>query len=52
MNNMQKVLIQASFQKVLPIADVAAELFYNRLFEIDPSLRPMFRGDMAQQARS
>jgi hemoglobin-like flavoprotein len=51
MNNMQKVLIQASFQKVLPIADAAAELFYGRLFELDPSLRPMFRGDMTQQGK-
>lgn len=51
MNNMQKVLIQASFQKVLPIADVAAELFYGRLFELDPALRPMFRGDMKQQGK-
>lgn len=51
MNNMQKVLIQASFQKVLPIADVAAELFYGRLFELDPKLRPMFRGDMASQGK-
>jgi len=51
MNNMQKVLIQASFQRVLPIADVAAELFYGRLFELDPTLRPMFRGDMASQGK-
>jgi len=51
MNNMQKVLIQASFQKVLPIADVAAELFYGRLFELDPALRPMFRGDLSSQGK-
>ena len=51
MNNMQKVLIQASFQRVLAIADVAAELFYGRLFELDPALRPMFRGDMATQGK-
>jgi hemoglobin-like flavoprotein len=51
MNNLQKVLIQASFSKVLPIADAAAELFYGRLFELDPSLRPMFRGDMTQQGK-
>src|SRR5690348_14611803 len=51
MNNMQKVLVQASFQRVLPIADVAAELFYRRLFELDPALRPMFRGDTASQGK-
>ena len=26
----------------MPIADTAAAMFYNRLFEIDPSLRRMF----------
>jgi hemoglobin-like flavoprotein len=36
---------------VAPIADIAAELFYARLFEIDPTLKPMFRGDMKEQGR-
>lgn len=44
-------LIQSSFDKVLPIADVAADLFYQRLFELDPSLRPMFPGDLTEQKR-
>jgi hemoglobin-like flavoprotein len=44
MNPRQKELVQSSFAKVAPIADQAADLFYNRLFEIDPSLRPMFPG--------
>jgi hemoglobin-like flavoprotein len=44
-------LVQASFGKVAPIADRAAELFYSRLFELDPELRPMFRGDMKQQGK-
>lgn len=47
----QIILIQTSFEQVLPIADTAAELFYGRLFELDPSLRPLFRGDMAEQGR-
>ena len=34
---------------MLTIKDTAAELFYERLFEIDPSLRGLFRGDMRQQ---
>jgi hemoglobin-like flavoprotein len=44
-------LVQVSFKMVQPIAGEAAQLFYNRLFEIDPSLRPMFRGDMGEQGR-
>jgi hemoglobin-like flavoprotein len=44
-------LVQSSFKDVAPIADVAAELFYARLFELDPTLKPMFRGDMREQGR-
>lgn len=44
-------LVKSSFQKVLPIADQAAALFYARLFELDPKLRGMFRGDMIEQGR-
>ena len=49
MDNQQIILIQSSFAQVAPIADKAAELFYNRLFELDPSLRPMFKSDMKEQ---
>lgn len=44
-------LVKDSFRKIVPIADQAAALFYARLFELDPSLRPMFRGDMREQGR-
>lgn len=44
-------LVQSSFAKVAPISDKAGELFYQRLFELDPSLRPMFKGDIKQQER-
>jgi len=47
----QKRLVNESFALVEPIAATAAALFYARLFELDPSLRPMFRGDMAEQGR-
>ncbi len=36
---------------VAPIADTAAALFYERLFTLDPSLRPMFKSDMKQQGK-
>ncbi|MDP3896353.1 MAG: globin domain-containing protein, partial [Mesorhizobium sp.] len=43
-------LVQASFRSVVPIRETAARLFYQHLFESDPSLRPMFRdSDMASQ---
>ncbi|UJX48098.1 globin family protein [Xanthobacter sp. YC-JY1] len=42
-------LIQDSFRKVVPIADTAAALFYGRLFEIVPEVKPLFKGDMSLQ---
>ena len=44
-------LVQDTFDVIAPIADDAAALFYRRLFEIDPTLRAMFKGDMAEQRR-
>jgi hemoglobin-like flavoprotein len=47
----QKVLVQQSFAAIVLIADDAASLFYRRLFELDPALERMFKGDMAEQRR-
>lgn len=44
-------LVQSSFAKVKPIADQAAAIFYARLFEIAPQVKPMFKGDMVEQGR-
>lgn len=44
-------LVQSSFASVKPIAATAAELFYNRLFTLDPSLRSLFKGDMTRQGQ-
>ena len=41
--------VQRSFAQVAPIAPQAAALFYRHLFAADPSLRPLFKGDMAVQ---
>jgi len=48
----QIALVRASFAQVLPIADAAAALFYDRLFALDPSLRPLFRDDLTAQGRA
>src|SRR5947207_15474281 len=45
------LLAQQSFEKVLPVAETVAELFYRRLFELDPSLKRLFKGDMQAQGR-
>jgi hemoglobin-like flavoprotein len=44
-------LVQTSFAKVAPIAETAASLFYGRLFEIAPEVKPLFKGDMKEQGR-
>ena len=51
MNTLQKELVQTSFAQVRPIAEAAAALFYRRLFELDPALRPLFKGEMEEQGR-
>jgi hemoglobin-like flavoprotein len=47
----QKELVQTSFGKVVPISEAAAVLFYDQLFALDPSLRSMFKSDMAEQRK-
>ena len=42
-------LVQQSFSQVLTIKEQAAALFYERLFTIDPSTRPLFRSDLRAQ---
>ena len=49
MNATQIQLVRSSFALVQPIATQAAALFYDNLFAADPSLRKLFRGDMAHQ---
>jgi hemoglobin-like flavoprotein len=44
-------LVRNSFDRVVPIAGVAADLFYDRLFYLAPSLRGMFPADMRDQKR-
>ena len=46
-----KELIRDSWQKLRPDVDRAAELFYTRLFEEDPTLRELFTGDVAAQGK-
>ena len=52
MTQNEKELVQKSFARIATTADVAAGLFYCRLFEIDPNLMSLFRGgDMKEQGR-
>jgi len=51
MTPQQIALVQSTFSAVVPIADQTTALFYARLFELDPSLRRLFHGQMADQRR-
>ena len=44
-------LVQGSFAQVAPNAADVARLFYGRLFDQNPQLRPLFKGDMEEQGR-
>jgi hemoglobin-like flavoprotein len=47
----QVTMVQESFTKVVPIAGAAADLFYDRLFEIAPEVRSLFPDDLAEQKK-
>lgn len=48
----QKRLVQSTWKQVAPLADAAAIMFYDRLFEVDPSTKPLFRQtDMPHQRK-
>jgi len=44
-------LVKISWAKVEPIAETAAELFYGKLFELDPEVKSMFKGNMTEQGK-
>lgn len=44
-------IVQTTWEKVKPISERAAVLFYAKLFELDPSLRVLFKGDMTEQGK-
>ena len=51
MTPQQIKLVTDSFMKVLPIAGVTADLFYDHLFEIAPEVRPLFPDDLVEQKK-
>lgn len=51
MTPQQIELVQTTWAKVMPISDTAAELFYGRLFELDPTLKPLFKTDIKEQGK-
>jgi hemoglobin-like flavoprotein len=50
MTREQRILLRQTFENLIPLPRKFGVLFYQRLFELDPSLRDLFRGEMDQQA--
>ena len=49
LDDVEKKLLVHSWRLVVPIKDTAADLFYRRLFELEPNYRRLFHADMAVQ---
>jgi hemoglobin-like flavoprotein len=47
----QVSLVQESWKEIIPISETAAELFYGKLFELDPDVKPLFTSDIKEQGR-
>ncbi len=51
MNASEIEIVKQTFEKAAGLGDKVAEIFYQELFAIDPSLRSMFKGEMNEQGR-
>jgi hemoglobin-like flavoprotein len=51
MTEEQKQRVRSTFGKAERIPEILGLAFYRRLFELDPTLRPLFRHDIQEQSR-
>jgi len=51
MTPQQITLVKTTWAQVVPIKEKAAELFYGKLFELDPAVKPLFKGDVVEQGK-
>lgn len=51
MDPRQIELVQETFKLVVPIKEQAAELFYGKLFELAPEVKPLFTSDIVEQGK-
>jgi hemoglobin-like flavoprotein len=47
----QAQIIKLTFSQVMRDRDRVGRMFYDRLFSIAPEVKPLFRGDIAEQSR-
>ena len=48
----QVELVQRTWRSLMPVKDTAAELFYGKLFSLDPAVRGLFKNDLVDQGRN
>jgi hemoglobin-like flavoprotein len=46
-----KLIVKTTFRKIVPISEKTVRSFYDRLFELDPPARALFKGDIKEQGR-
>ncbi|MDV6236004.1 globin family protein [Leptospira ellisii] len=51
LKNEEIELVRTSFEKLYSQKEEVAALFYGKLFELEPSYKSLFKGDMAEQGR-
>ena len=51
MTTEQIEIVKENFNQIAPLADLVAAEFYERLFELDASLRPLFKEDLTEQKK-
>jgi hemoglobin-like flavoprotein len=51
MTDEEKTIVQNTYAQISPKAPAVAALFYQKLFDLDPNLPPLFKGDMTEQGR-
>jgi hemoglobin-like flavoprotein len=51
LTDQHKLLVKTTFRKIVPISEKTVRSFYDRLFELDPPARALFKGDFREQGR-
>ncbi|MGE0267056.1 MAG: globin family protein [Candidatus Omnitrophota bacterium] len=51
MDEIKKKSVQDTWKMVEPISEAAADIFYTKLFELDPTVKPMFKSNIKEQGK-
>lgn len=51
MTQSEKQMIRDSYEQIRTYQESVFMLFYGRMFQLDPSIKPMFKNDMREQSK-